>query len=327
MKQIFLLSVLMITWSFKAFCQQSGMNGPKNLPVDTVHVRLIYLGAAGWEITDGKTLIFVDPYLSRIRINVPLSLGSAANEVQGDTRPVIGPNDQIVSDSAVIDAHIQNADYILVQHSHFDHIMDVPYIARKTGATVIGQESTTNLLLSYGISEEKLITVRGGEDYEFGTFSVKVIPSLHSPLFHKHYYDSRIIHNDIKVPVRLDDLVEGGSLAYLIRFDGYQILTFGSMNYIEKELEGIRPDVALIGAGPSRIEIHDYTRRLMHVLGFPAIIIPTHWDNYILPYKASQEEQVKKLDQIIKEVKSASPKSRFIIPKYFEPIVLEVRNK
>ncbi|HEY1871245.1 MAG TPA: hypothetical protein VGG71_09315, partial [Chitinophagaceae bacterium] len=65
--------------------------------------------------------------------------------------------------------------------------------------------------------------------------------------------------------------------------------------------------------------------RLMRVLGFPPIIIPTHWDNYILPYQASQEEQVKKLDSFVKEVTTASPKSQIIIPKYFEPIVLALR--
>ena len=32
------------------------------------------------------------------------------------------------------------ADFILISHSHFNHCMDMPYIAKKTGATVIGTE-------------------------------------------------------------------------------------------------------------------------------------------------------------------------------------------
>ena len=85
-----------------------------------------------------------------------------------------------MSNGPVIDAHIQRADFILVHHSHFDHVMDVPYIAKKTGATVIGRESSTNLAAASGIGRDKLIAVRGGEDFQFPTFSVRVIPSLHS---------------------------------------------------------------------------------------------------------------------------------------------------
>jgi hypothetical protein len=46
---------------------------------------------------------------------------------------------------------------------------------------VIGTESTENVMRAYGAPEEQLTTVRGGEDYEFGSFSLKVIPSIHSP--------------------------------------------------------------------------------------------------------------------------------------------------
>ena len=30
-------------------------------------VSLSYLGAAGWQITDGQAVILIDPYLSRVR--------------------------------------------------------------------------------------------------------------------------------------------------------------------------------------------------------------------------------------------------------------------
>ena len=30
-------------------------------------VRLAYLGTAGWQITDGRTTVLVDPYLSRLK--------------------------------------------------------------------------------------------------------------------------------------------------------------------------------------------------------------------------------------------------------------------
>lgn len=68
--------------------------------------------------------------------------------------------------------------------------MDTPHIARETGATVIGTESTANVARASRVPDEQIVTVRGGEDYEFGRLSVKVVPSLHSALSGKHSWSS-----------------------------------------------------------------------------------------------------------------------------------------
>jgi L-ascorbate metabolism protein UlaG (beta-lactamase superfamily) len=254
--------------------------------VKSNQVILKYLGAAGWDITDGTTTILIDPYLSRI--NGPPPPGS--HSIPGDTRRVYKWGDVATSDVAVIDAHIQRADFVLVTHTHYDHVLDVPHIALKTGATVIGTESTENVMRAYGVPEGQLITVRGGEDYQFGSFSLKVIPSIHSPLDHKRYFSSATAPAGMKAPLTLAQIhPEGGTLAYLIRFHGHQILAFGGMNYIERELAGLEPDVALIGAGASRKEIYDYSGRLICDLHYPSPVLPTHWDNFLAPYNASQE--------------------------------------
>ena len=323
MRHAILICVIII-YLLSACSQQSETKTTNNAVPDSTEVQLTYLGTAGWEITDGKTVILIDPYLSRIRRNYSETfIDSTFPE---DTRIPVGPNDFVVSDTNAINNHIKNADYILVHHSHRDHIMDVPYIALKTGATVIGTESTANFMGAYGVSEEKIITVKGGEDYDFGTFSLKVIPSLHSPLFEKRHYDSRIFSKDKKAPLRITDFVEGGSLAFLIRFRGHEILTSGSMNYIEKELEGLHPDIAIVGAAASRSEIYDYAGRLMKVLNYPAIVLPTHWDDFTLPFTSSQKEKLKELNVFQKEIIRASPKTKVIIPKYFEAIILPLRK-
>jgi L-ascorbate metabolism protein UlaG (beta-lactamase superfamily) len=198
-------------------------------------VFLEYLGAAGWRISDGTTVILIDPYLSRI-IGPPPP-GRPFFRSPGDTRRVYGWDDVAEPNLAAIDSHVQGADFILVTHTHYDHALDVPYIARKTGATIIGTESTNNVLRAYNVPEQQLITVRGGEDYEFGRLSVKVIPSLHSPLDHKHLFSSAIAPAGMKAPLSLRQIhPEGGTLAYLVRFDAHQILVFwgirGKMNAI-----------------------------------------------------------------------------------------------
>jgi L-ascorbate metabolism protein UlaG (beta-lactamase superfamily) len=189
---------------------------------------------------------------------------------------------------------------------------------------VIGTESTVNVMRAYGVPEAQLITVRGGEDYEFHSFSVKVISSLHSPLDHKHYFSSETTPANLKAPLTLRQIhPEGGTLAYLVRIGGQRILVFGGMNYIEQELVGLRPDVALVGAAGSRKEIYDYTARLMRVLGNPPLVIPTHWDNFLIPYGASQQAAIDAVQEFVREVQSVSRSTSVIVPKYFEAITLK----
>ena len=287
-----------------------------------VQVVLKYLGTAGWEISDGQTVILIDPFVSRINGPAPPG-GGSSHVVAGDTRRAYGWNDIAEPDLAAIRAHIPRADYVLVTHTHYDHVFDVPHIALKTGATVIGTESTENVMRAYSVPEEKLITVRGGEDYDFGSFSLKVIPSLHSPLDHKRYFSSNQAPAGMKAPLTLQQMhPEGGTLAYLIRFHTHQILAFGGMNYIEREITGLEPDVALVGAAGSRKEIYDYSGRLMRALHYPPLVLPTHWDNFLVPYEASQQPALDALQSFLQEIAAASPTTKVIVPKYFEDIPL-----
>lgn len=307
-------------------------------------VTLSYLGTAGWEISDGTTVVLIDPYLTRLKANSPNDPVSP-----DDPRPTVTPNDLVQPDQAVIDAHIRRADYILVTHTHADHVFDVPYIARKTGALILGTESTANFARDCGVPERQILTVKGGDDLDLGPISVRVIPSLHGIL--RKFPSERgqaeperprpagnqpgnpaaaaptpppdVFPAGLEPPFRLGQLfIEGGTLAYLVRIGGHQILAFGSMNYIEREVEGLRPDVALIGAMPERSRIYRYTPRLMRALGDPPLVLPTHWDRFNVPYDVSQQPAIQRLQPFIEEVKAASPHTRVIVPKYFEPIEL-----
>lgn len=280
-------------------------------------LQLRYLGAAGWELKSDGLVVLVDPYISRIKYD---------GERRDDDRKDFALTDAPESDIELIDTLIPEADFILVHHSHVDHAMDVPYIAKKTGAKVIGTETTKNLLRAAGVPERQLYAVQGGEDYQFERFSVRVIPSLHSALGEKRYFSSRRHGADFKGPLRLEHFIEGGSLMFLCRFNRAEVLTMGSMNFIENELRGLRPDVLLAGAGSSRSEIYKYTERLLAVTGSPRIVIPTHWDDFVVPYEnqaAQAQARKEKAEPFVAEVAAASPQSRTLIPVHLETITIK----
>ena len=289
-------------------------------------VHLQYLGTAGWQIDDGKIVVLIDPYLSRLRRVTPND-----DTLPGDSRRLVTNDDVAEPDTATVDAHIHRADFILVTHTHYDHVFDVPYIARKTGATIIGTESTHNVARASGVPGDKIMVVRGGEDYQLAGLSVRVIPSLHGVLRRAPNLrrdpnaplPPAVFPSNAKAPFRIGELlIEGGTVAYLIRIGGRQILAFGSMNYIEREVENLRPDVALIGAMPERREIYEYTPRLLRALGYPRLVFPTHWDRFNVPYDVSQDAARERLQSFITEVTAAAPKTKVIVPRYFEPIAI-----
>jgi L-ascorbate metabolism protein UlaG (beta-lactamase superfamily) len=289
-------------------------------------INLKYLGAAGWEFSDENITVLVDPYLSRIKLlgsstTATVTTSDVQNMGESDTRPSYNREDFYVPDSAVIDKHIFNVDYIFVHHTHFDHAADVPYIAKKTGATVIGTESMANLLRAHGIPGRQIITVKGGEDYQFENFSVKVIPSLHSALRNKLYFNSGVISKDFKPPMKIRGYVEGNSLMFYFRFKSQKILTMGSMNFIEDNIKGLEPTILLAGSANSRKNMYKYTERLISSTGNPEVIIPTHWDNFRIPYGFSQDDAIKsKVQPFVEDVKKLNVRSKIIIPKHLETL-------
>ncbi len=288
-------------------------------PTTAGDIRLTYLGQAGYEITDGKTVVLVDPVISMIKLRRDTKPGGI--DMARELSSILTP------DTEAIDAKIKRADYILITHGHYDHALDAGYISNQTGAVIVGHETTANIVRAYDVPNKKLLIVRGGEDFDFGAFSLKVIPSLHTAISHKFYYSDPLASQlggyapkGLKAPLHASDFAEGGDLMYLLRMAGHQVLIMGSMNYIEREVEGLRPDIALVGALPNRHEIYDYTGRLMRALGHPATVFPTHWLYCGAP--AWKDSMTKNVNDFAQEVKTVSPQTEVIIPNCFEPVSL-----
>ncbi|WP_225724860.1 MULTISPECIES: MBL fold metallo-hydrolase [unclassified Nocardia] len=266
---------------------------------------LRWWGNNGWEIRVGKKVVLIDPWLTRFKT------GTYTKE---------GPNPRtpISVDTALIDSYVDSAqlraDHILVTHGHYDHLTDVPYLAKKTGATVIGTETHLNLMIALGAPEDQLAVAYGGEDLAFDGYSIKVLPSLHSaigPRAQVPYPGTRPgLGTKIPAPETISDLVEGGTLAYQVTGGGMTVLNFGGSNYIESELAGLRPDVLLMPVGGAKVR--DYANRLLNVLGHPRYVLPTHWDDFDYPL-GEPARDAGGLEPLRKAVAAASPGSRFVV--------------
>jgi len=256
-------------------------------------IALTYLGVAGWQIEGAGKVILTDPHLSR-----PENF-----------------DEPLVPDAAAIAKHTPaKADLVIVGHSHFDHLLDAPSVALRTGAPLLGSLSTTRVGKASGLTDEQLITVKGGEDFAMDGFSLRVIPSLHSAIGEKHIFGIET-PADPKLPMPASGYQEGGTLAYLLRLAGHEVLVLDTANFIERELTGLRPDIAIIAPG-LRQEIHDYTCRLLHAIGDPPIVIATHFDDWKkAPVDEPPDDDLK---QFIEEVHACSPHTRLFIPKHFD---------
>ena len=273
-------------------------------------VNFKWFGTNGWEITFGNKTILIDPWFNRFES------GFLQNKLKMDAT--------LPTDTVLIDQHVKTADQILIGHGHWDHMADVPYIAKKTGAMVIGSESHANLMRAAGVAEGKIVQVKGGEYMQFDGYTIEVFPSVHSMGGTKKYaVPGHVPSVPPTPPTKLGDLPEGDTLIYLLTIGGkYSIFLMSSGNYIERAIAGLRPDVALIAPLFSN-NAHAFTPRLVKALNYPKIVLPTHWDDFEAPLSEPPKDlrgiygDVANLDLWVKEMKSVSPKTRIITTKYF----------
>ncbi len=269
-----------------------------------------WFGTDGWEITFGNKTILFDPWFSRFD--------------SGFFTGKFNPNATLPLDEALIGQHVKKADHILIGHGHWDHMADVPYIAKKTNAMVIGSETHANVMRAAGVPEGKIVQVKGGEYMQFDGYTIEVFPGIHSmgPT-KKHAVPGHLYHVP-SAPTKIGDLPEGDSLIYTITIGGkFSIFLMSTANYNERAIAGLKPDVALIASIFSN-QIHDFTPRLLRALNYPKIVLPTHWDNFEAPFSAPPRDlrdtfgDPANLDLWVKEVKQLSPKSQIVTMKYFE---------
>jgi len=230
---------------------------PLGLPAG---LELEWLGVAGYRLTYEGTTVLVDPYVSRVPLlSVILR------------RPTL-------PDATLIDRYVRRADAILIGHTHWDHAVDAPAIARRDGATVYGSDSLARLMALHGLDG---VIVEPGRRYEIGPFKVSFTPSRHSKLLfgRKVPFDG---------PLTCEDLHGLSPGAYRCGdVFGIRIEVAGTSFYHQGSADlrddaHIEPvDVFLAGIAGRQVTPH-YWRRILPRLD-PRVVVPTHYDNFFAP--------------------------------------------
>ena len=137
--------------------------GAPGLEVLPPGLTLRWLGTAGFALTCEGTTVLIDPYVTR------LGLGDLLRT-------------QVVHSSPeALSRWVPPADAVLVGHTHFDHALDVPAIARRDGCRVYGGTSMARVMALHGLQGQSIV-VEQYEVLEIGPFSVTFVPSTHSKL-------------------------------------------------------------------------------------------------------------------------------------------------
>jgi L-ascorbate metabolism protein UlaG (beta-lactamase superfamily) len=230
-------------------------------------IRVRWLGAAGFALEHAGFTVLFDPYVTRASL----------------ARCLAAP---LSSDVPLLRRHILSADAIVVGHTHFDHALDVPEIARMTGARVFGSRSAAALCRGAGVPEQQVDVVEravgeGPAVREVGPFVLRFVPSAHSRLLAGRVPFPGEISDCDHVPLRAERFRCGAVFRVEVRVGGRCIVHLGSAELKDEEPGPTDVDLLLLcvaGWTSSR----DLPERIAHRLA-PRAILLSHWDNFLEP--------------------------------------------
>jgi L-ascorbate metabolism protein UlaG (beta-lactamase superfamily) len=258
-----------------------------------------WLGVAGMEFTLGNHSLLIDPFLSR----PPLR------------KVFFG---RVSPDILLINEKITTADHVLITHAHYDHLLDVPVIARQTGAQVFGSANVCGLLKVLQTPSAQLHTLHAFDEIDLPYAHVRVIPATHPFI---PMYNPGKLKTNLKPPLRLRDYRMDECFSFLIEFEKLKFLVWSSIS-----AEHAQPADVLFLRAVARQGWYAEMLNSVH----PRLAIPTHWDNMFLPFSKParpffspptlKSPFIRRidLDEFREKVFRADPACKTLIPKIFE---------
>ncbi len=257
-------------------------------------VTATFLGVTTILLDDGTTAIMTDAFFSRPSMAQMLA--------------PIGPNDKRIDDSLrgarvsrASDVpnrpHTRKLDALMVAHSHYDHALDSGRVAKRTGALLVGSNSTKNIGLGEDLAPTGIETIGDGSRFACGSFKITVVASPHAE---KNRFKGEI-DKPLIPPKYVGAYKEGGNYSFLIQHRGLNILIHPSATAVSKSFNDVRADVVFLAIGmlgqQSDKDIEDYWNTVVRATD-AKLVIPTHWDDFFSPLDEPLRPTPRPLDEV-----------------------------
>ena len=276
---------------------------PTTRSSDGAALRIRWLGTAGHLLETATTTLLIDPFLTR----------PGPAQLLGRVAP----------DERAIRARLPpRVDAVLCGHSHFDHLLDAPFIARATGALLVGSATTCNFGRAHGVAESQLALVPpSGRTLTVGDATIRFVPSLHGRIaLHRVPFPGEVAAPPT-LPAPIWRYRMGGAFGILVEAGGQRLYHNGSADLIDAALAGTRADVLLVGLAGRRAT-RDYLGRLCQALT-PTLIVPTHHDAFFAPLDEGLHLLPGiDLDGFVTEVRARATAATIVTPGYDETLAV-----
>lgn len=238
-----------------------------------IGLKVHYFGVSTLLFDDGDSQILIDGFFSRPSLSQVMF---SRLQSQPD-----------LLNSLIQQHQLQRTRAILVTHSHYDHSLDLPFLAQQLQhSQIIGSNSSLNIARAAKIAETRLSHVNPAQPLQIGKFKITAIPSQHTPATAINNDLGEQITHPLHLPARFYEFKEGGSFDYYIQHPEQNILVKASTGAIPKQLKHLQVDTLFLGIAQLSKQSTSFQQQYLdETLGTlrPSVVIPIHWDNFFLP--------------------------------------------
>lgn len=236
-------------------------------------VTVSFLGVTTLLFDDGESAILTDGFFSRPSM----------------TRTLLTPlrTDPARVDYALKRAGIDTLDAVVCAHCHYDHALDSAHVAQRTGAVLVGDESTALIGRGAELHPSRIATAQPGDELELGHYTLTFVESEHSAPNRMRGTVGRALAQ----PVRVKAYKCGAAWSILVAHNrsGQTALVHSSAGFRSNMLAGRTADVAYLAVGQlghqSRNFIEKYWSETVAAVGAHTVVL-THWYDFFRPLTA-----------------------------------------